>query len=334
MLSIIIPVYNTGQYISKCIDSICNQTYEDWELILVDDGSTDASGTTCDKKAKIDSRIRVIHKENGGVSSARNKGLDAASGDYIMFVDSDDWVLPDLCEKLMNQAYKADMVIGGIHEIDTFSEHDFFMKDASLQFSEIGKYFDELYTKCLINAPFSKVYRKKIIEDQRFPLGVALGEDLIFNLTYIAKCKNIALVNNTSYIYNCLNEGSAIKHFRESDIDQIIVLYRAGKAFQKRYCGEKVEKSKVIEERLCSNGIGMIQLICYSDRSNQEKKSLIRKLLYKKDFIRCCHMKFDFPLKYAIPQELCKRKDYYALRVFFFGKHFVQEVFNLKSASK
>ena len=101
MISIIVPVYKAEKYLSRCVDSILGQTYKDLEVILVDDGSPDGSGVLCDAYAAKDSRVRVIHKENGGVSTARNVGLDAAGGDYISFVDSDDYVDPDMYEKMV-----------------------------------------------------------------------------------------------------------------------------------------------------------------------------------------------------------------------------------------
>jgi len=102
-ISIIVPVYKVEQYIHKCIDSILNQTLNDFELILVNDGSPDQCGQICDEYAKCDSRIKVIHKENGGQASARNMGLDIATGEYIGFVDSDDWIEPDMYEILYNE---------------------------------------------------------------------------------------------------------------------------------------------------------------------------------------------------------------------------------------
>ena len=94
-ISVIVPVYNVERYLTRCIDSILAQTYQNFELILVDDGSTDGSGTLCDSYMKKDSRIKVIHKKNGGLSDARNSGIDAAEGEFLSFIDSDDWVRPD-----------------------------------------------------------------------------------------------------------------------------------------------------------------------------------------------------------------------------------------------
>ena len=119
-ISVIVPVYNVETYQARCVDSILNQSYANLEVILVDDGSKDASGSICDKYAEKDNRIRVIHKENGGLSSARNAGLDVACGEYITFVDSDDWIEP-LAYGWMMEAmvrYDVKMVCAGRYDVD------------------------------------------------------------------------------------------------------------------------------------------------------------------------------------------------------------------------
>ena len=119
LISVIVPIYNVEKYINRCIDSIIEQTYTNLEIILVDDGSTDNSGSICDEYAKKDNRIKVIHKENGGVSSARNVGLDTAIGQYITFVDSDDYIEKKYCEILLKtlKKQKADCVACGYNRI-------------------------------------------------------------------------------------------------------------------------------------------------------------------------------------------------------------------------
>ena len=109
LISIIVPVYNVEKYLSKCIDSIINQTYKNIEIILIDDGSTDSSGAICDKYALVDSRIHVLHIENSGVSNARNVGLNHATGDYIGFVDSDDYIEPNMYELLLEELIADDV---------------------------------------------------------------------------------------------------------------------------------------------------------------------------------------------------------------------------------
>ena len=115
LISVIVPAYNVEKYLARCVDSILTQTYENPEVILVDDGSKDASGQICEELAKTDARIRVIHKENGGLSSARNCGIDQTRGDYLAFVDSDDWIEPESCRWMLERAEQtgAPMVCAG-----------------------------------------------------------------------------------------------------------------------------------------------------------------------------------------------------------------------------
>ena len=117
MISIIVPVYNTEKYLDQCIQSILSQTYTDFELLLIDDGSTDSSGVICDRYAEQDSRVRVFHKPNGGVSSARNIGLDNTKGEWITFLDSDDWIAPSMLDEVYKTAMvnDADMVFVDIN---------------------------------------------------------------------------------------------------------------------------------------------------------------------------------------------------------------------------
>ena len=104
LVSVIVPIYKVEKYLNKCVDSIINQSYKNLEIILVDDGSPDKCGEICDKYAEKDSRVKVIHKENGGLSDARNAGIDIAKGDYLLFVDSDDWITSNICEVLIKNA--------------------------------------------------------------------------------------------------------------------------------------------------------------------------------------------------------------------------------------
>ena len=117
LISIIVPVYNVEQYLSRCVDSLVNQTYHNIEIILVDDGSPDRSGEICDEYAKKDKRVKVIHQSNGGLSDARNTALDIAKGDYLMFVDSDDWIEPTMYEEMLSfmEKEQLDLVECGIN---------------------------------------------------------------------------------------------------------------------------------------------------------------------------------------------------------------------------
>ncbi|MBQ7882921.1 MAG: glycosyltransferase, partial [Phascolarctobacterium sp.] len=171
-LSIIVPVYKVEQYIHKCVDSILNQSFTDFELILVDDGSPDNCGKICDEYAAKDKRVRVIHKENGGVSQARNLGIDEAKGEYISFIDPDDWVDLDMYEKLFSfvDQNELDVACFEVYEVKGSK------CSTSFRFNE-DKVMDgqtalkNILVDIIDNSPCNKVYKKTVWEGVRFPVG-------------------------------------------------------------------------------------------------------------------------------------------------------------------
>lgn len=319
MISIIIPVYNASEYIAKCVESIRKQSMKEWELILVDDGSSDSSGALCDKIAKNDDRIRVIHQENKGVSAARNAGLDAALGEFIMFVDADDWLEPDLCETLQKYMKKADVVISGFYCVTEKGKQENLFNHNDLTISignQLSLYFDELYEKNLINSPWAKLYRKSLIGEQRFSEGTVLGEDLLFNLSYFRKCSEMAVIQFAGYDYNCLNAGSATRKFRQNDFRQVIFLYEQVKKFQQDIIGEEFT-GIAAERKCCLNEINLLQLLFYSSMDNKIKKTLTRSVLESQIFKYCAQRCGSLSFKYEIPRKLCLYESYKGLFLFF-----------------
>lgn len=192
IISIIVPVYNVEKYLPDCVDSILNQYVEDFELILVDDGSTDKSGKICDDYAEKDKRVKTVHQKNGGVSRARNVGLDIASGEYVTFVDADDWVHPSIYSTMLRTAKEenVDVVACGIAR---YSEDNEFL------FSELDN--EERLTQWLLMASgysmpnylsgssCNKVFKRSIIKDVRFIEGVKMSEDRIFLFEAFKHCQ-------------------------------------------------------------------------------------------------------------------------------------------------
>lgn len=220
-ISIIVPIYNVESYISKCIESIINQTYENIEIILVDDGSKDTSGHICDKYAEKDNRIKVIHKENGGLSSARNAGLDICSGKYIGFIDGDDWIAHNMYELLISmiKEFNCDIAICGYRETIE-SKECFTLRKLKNVYLDNNSLWEEIFGK-LNNAAWNKLYKKDLIGNLRFPLNIIHGEDLIFNLLYLRKCKNGAI--NRTECYNYLKRENSIttSSFSEKKIFEV-----------------------------------------------------------------------------------------------------------------
>ena len=207
LVSIIIPVYNVEKYLTKCLDSVINQTYSNLEIILVDDGSTDRSGVICDEYTGLDKRIKVIHNKNSGVSSARNAGIRICNGDFIAFIDSDDYVdkkyIFSLLEPLMKDNY--DFVFCGYLELYEKSKKKSYHLLSDKELSDLTGFFFKDYHifKQLLWYPWIKLYKREIILNNNlwFPEDLTDGEDQFFNFSYFEKVKNYKYINQPLYIY-------------------------------------------------------------------------------------------------------------------------------------
>lgn len=199
MVSIVIPVYKAEKSLNRCIDSILSQTYNDWELILIDDGSPDKSGIICDEYQTRDSRIRVIHKQNGGVSSARNRGLDEAKGDRICFVDADDYLESCFLSKMV--VFSHDLVVCGFCSLQGLHITP---EDIDISGENMGAYIPDFFNSYSAPAPWAKLFKKEIIDKFhiRFNQRLKLTEDTIFNFEYLTHCQNLRLIPNQLYIYD------------------------------------------------------------------------------------------------------------------------------------
>ncbi|MCI8650786.1 MAG: glycosyltransferase family 2 protein [Anaerotruncus sp.] len=202
-LSIIVPIYKSEPYLRKCLDSIVNQSYKNLEIILVDDGSPDRCGEICEEYATADPRILTVHKSNGGISSAKNTGLAIATGEWITWVDSDDWIEADMYEYMLNLAlkYQVDMVQCGF-----WIEHDrkFEEKFTSNEILILCEKTSELTVrqlKLFSNSNWNKIYRADIIRSIFFDTSYPIGEDLLFHLYTLIKTKRIYIAAQAKYHY-------------------------------------------------------------------------------------------------------------------------------------
>lgn len=213
LVSIIVPVYKVEEYLDECVESLVNQTYSDIEIILVDDGSPDNCPQICDEWALRDNRIKVIHKANGGVSSARNEGLNVANGDWIWFVDSDDTVSITALEKLTKYVDDVDLVVFNA-KVDKL-----YVKDEN--------FFDDYYFKYQFGfEPWNKLYKKSIIDNNnlKFDTQETIGEDLLFNITYYQFAERYKFITEKFYKYR-IRESSAMQSNNEKRLEQQLRLY-------------------------------------------------------------------------------------------------------------
>ena len=210
-LSIIVPVYNAEEYLDRCLVSIVEQSFSSYEVILVDDGSTDSSSLICDRYSDGDARFRTIHKKNGGVSSARNAGLDLAKGEYVMFVDSDDALLPDSLEAMFENVTNEDMAVGGytVYMAGVPGREVLPRKNRSYRGEDMNAFYSENIRKnCeMLDAPWSKIFRRKTIGNLRFCDDLSYAEDKLFVFSFLARCSSACTCGFPVYAYH-IRSGS------------------------------------------------------------------------------------------------------------------------------
>lgn len=214
MISIIVPIYKVEKYLPKCIESLLNQTYKNVEIILVDDGSPDLCPQICDEYAAMDKRIRVIHQINSGVSAARNSGLEVATGEFIGFVDPDDWVAPDMYEGMLDAMLQeqVDLVICGYDYYDEDGKVDEnrrypIRNSEKLSQKEVLYRFGDM-PPSVRHGVLNKLFKKNLLHNQRFVCGLHSSEDVLFLTDYVLKIRN-AVVVHKPYYKNLVRQGSA-----------------------------------------------------------------------------------------------------------------------------
>lgn len=202
LITVIVPVYNVEKYLKKCIDSIINQTYPNLEIILVDDGATDNSGAICDMYAARDDRIVVLHKENGGLSDARNAALDIAKGEYITLVDSDDSVTTDYVEYMHMLLIQNEADISACELKKVYADTDELdvCQENAEQFSGVDALEHLLYQKKVAPCAVCKLYKREIFEEIRYPKGIHY-EDLATIYKVLHKCEKVVLGKEQKYYY-------------------------------------------------------------------------------------------------------------------------------------
>lgn len=206
-VSIVIPIYNVEPYLNKCIESIVNQTYKDLEIILVDDGSTDNSPSICDAWEEKDKRVTVIHKENGGLSSARNTGLKVATGNYIMFEDSDDWVELNIVEKCVERIEKdqSDLVIFGYKKVDENGKDlgNYTFGNETYTKEEMSNQLHKRILEMSFGYAWNKLYRLSVIKESGTinDSSIIDREDLYFNLQLFNHLRRISYLDCVGYFY-------------------------------------------------------------------------------------------------------------------------------------
>lgn len=227
--SLIIPVYNCIDYLPACVESVLNQTQQDFELLFVDDGSTDGSGDLCDEMSEKHTQVKAFHKSNGGAASARNAGIDNASGDYLLFIDSDDTIEPNTLELIDETVVEADMVIFGM-AFDYYGKSSCIERTENLSCGHEGLFgteeiinsFKSFFEDNALSSACNKCFRRDIIRENglQFVEGMTMYEDLEFALRYIKRAKKVLCIGQTLYHYR-LSDAEKQWKSRVSDLDKL-----------------------------------------------------------------------------------------------------------------
>lgn len=295
-ISIIVPVYKVEPYIHKCIDSILNQTFKDFELILVDDGSPDRCGDICEEYAQKDKRIIVIHKENGGQATARNAALDIARGEYIGFVDSDDYIEHDMYEFLYKMCIENECDIANCSSTIYFKDriqvnggHDLIIHNTKEAMKAVTEGL--IYDECL----WTKLIKKSLFNDLRMPEGIAY-EDTAFMYKLIDRAKSVCYKGEPKYNYIKRDNSTMEKSIKNIKIDAVLVYEEMYDFMEKKY----PELCDLVTLKLADNSMVLMNLmINRNDFNSYESKYFrIAKILNSK-FKRAIKLK-EYPLKVKI----------------------------------
>lgn len=255
LISVIVPIYNVKDYLPNCIESIKNQTYKNLEIILVDDGSTDGSGEICDKYANNDSRIIVIHKQNGGLVSARKSGIQRARGKYATYVDGDDWIDPVMYEKLLSQIADADIIISGkirdygnhlVYERNKIPDGIYSDKDLKNNIYSTMMYTGKFYDRGISPQIYQNLYiRTLLLENQlEVPDKISVGEDAACTYPTLLNANKIAVTSDCYYHYR-IRAGSIMGVNNNDNIYPLSVLY---KYLKKRFSEKTALKSILLNQ--------------------------------------------------------------------------------------
>ena len=292
-VSVIVPVYNVEKYLNRCIDSILNQTFTDFELILIDDGSIDSSGKICDEYAEKDSRIKVIHKKNAGVSAARNTGIDLAIGKYIMFVDSDDYIDREMLFDMI-ALDPADIICSGLKFVsaDGGVIIDYTEKAISNITMDVflKKYFVVMEQKYILSGPYNKLFKKEVIDKYKiyFDENISICEDGLFVTMFLKNCNTISNVDKSYYNYVQYGKNTLMCRYNNNAIEAAELLYNT--KLDLLSCLSKNELL-IIKSYLDNSFLNLFinfyaKIFSCSGLNSREKYRAARKALSNKTFCR------------------------------------------------
>ena len=302
-VSIVVPVYNVEDCLKYCVDSLINQSYKNIEIILVDDGSTDDSGRICDEYAQEDDRVRVLHIENGGLSNARNTGVNVASAEWVIFIDSDDYYDRRTVEYLvqLQKKYAVDLVATSVIEVRDFQSDDFIGSLTDIDSLKLDRYTalkEMFYGNIVGTHPGGKLYKKEILMKFPFPKGM-IYEDLAVSFEHIGACNEIAVGYINLYKYY-RRPGSIVN---SSYSDKFLDFYKAielNREYVERDYPNDQEMKKALTVRYVFKGLHVVHALLGSQMYEQVNKIRKEYRRYWKDILINSHITRKNKLKYLL----------------------------------
>lgn len=310
LVSVIVAVYNVESYLDKCMESICSQTYRNLEIILMNDGSRDNSGIICDAWTQRDARVKVCHKKNSGVSDTRNQGISMSCGDYIVFVDSDDYLEPDYIECMVEQMQEGVLPVTGYY-IEIESEGRNKMTPRVLDKEPVkylkGNQILTVYQAGMLNAPWNKLYDARQLKEKKifFDTQINLGEDILFNLTYLKESQaDFCIVNKPVYHYMRRGTESLDNKYRKDFFEHQVMIFESMIAYAMQAKAEQADILQLYSYYFNALVVAIDNLYCnrktVGKQTYKERyKSLINRLEFRQIIDRMQgKMRFVYQLRF------------------------------------
>lgn len=340
LISIIIPVYNAENYINKCLDSILAQTYKKFEIICIDDGSTDNSANIINRYSEQNANLKFIQQNNTGASAARNLGLRQASGEYIMFIDADDYIEQNMLEEMIKEAQisKFDYVVCGLCA-DYMNNDDELIKSTKYQLKPRRLYGNriiannilDLFENEKINGPCCKLIKKNVIYKYNInmPENIYLQEDLYFNVKVLSVIKSMSVISEPYYHYICRNVESVTKKYYEKKLEMLSFVNKE----VIEYVSDRIDDTRKLQviyylyvKNLYSSFIDLFHIDC--KKSKKEKIDYIASTIKTKEFYTNIKLANKNGIKYKVLLYIMKTKNkyiiYYICKILFFLKKYLK----------
>lgn len=318
-VSVVVPVYNAASTLEMCALSILGQSYNDVQLVLINDGSKDSSIDICHKLAENYNNVLVIDKPNEGVSATRNKGIEACDGQYVMFVDSDDYIEKDMVEAMVSKLLtdNADLCMCGITIHKEGEESIKPLMNGHVRGKEnIAEKVFELYKTNYINSPCNKLYKKELITEG-FSKDISLGEDLLFNLNYLENCNSVTFIDKGFYHYQFVNNQSLTSKYREDSFKIALRLYEAVTGYGNKF-GVPFDKQVSARDVFMNIVFYSIQDLYYYSKEDKKYKRDNLKVIVDNPRVReVVNALGDINGQQKLVAKFISRNNLFLIRVFF-----------------